>query len=343
MEYEFDELAYIRRLQPQELGFRKGRPGGGGRYFLISKKAINFFPPLSKVALNDHVLLDIFSVNSDETVSSRYVYHNSKYATGPDGENRDEYRLYLNGEIDPGANFFKPNDIVVIVKLRVLEPETKELVNIFYKTLRYIPGSREYGNLDSILQEIAVGPKKSHALVPLSKLAFLDGLRRIKEVGKKVIPNEVLEFALKEPVSQSVILEEDKSVETRVLRSRSFRDLILHYYEYKCAVTGKKLLINYKDFFNLEAAHLQARAFGGGPHPSNGIAFERNLHWAFDKGFFTVTDDYRIKVHPQAMHVEYLKELEGKPVFLPQDSRSRPNLISLKWHRETVFGLFLRS
>ena len=108
-------------------------------------------------------------------------------------------------------------------------------------------------------------------------------------------------------------------------------------------MTEKNVFIDYKDLNNLEAAHIIARSAGGGSHPSNGMALERNLHWAFDKGFFTVTDDYKIEVHPEAMKVPYLKSKNGLGILTPEDSRSKPNKDSLKWHRENVFGIFLRA
>ena len=73
------------------------------------------------------------------------------------------------------------------------------------------------------------------------------------------------------------------------------------------------------------------------------MALERNLHWAFDKGFFTVTDEYKVEVHPEAMRVPYLSEKHGQTLVVPEDSRTRPNIESLKWHRENVFGLFLKT
>jgi predicted restriction endonuclease len=106
------------------------------------------------------------------------------------------------------------------------------------------------------------------------------------------------------------------------------------------------MFIDYKDFNNLEAAHLLARAAGGGSHPSNGMALERNLHWAFDKGFFTVNfngKEYFVEVHKDAMRIPYLSKMHEKKLWVPEDSRSRPNVESLKWHKENVFGLFLKT
>jgi len=337
MENPFAEVAYIHKLNANELGYRVGKPGGAGRFFLIAKSCIGYFPPLSEIVLNDHVLLNVIPPFNDQVIRTKYVYHNSKHATTDEKEDRDEYRVYLNSENDPGSDYYKPEDIVVLAKILSRE----SLDDFTYKILRYTPTSKEYSKLATLLA--AQDTRYStHALIQMKELAFLDDLRDIK-LGKKVIPKEIIEESFAEPVEHAPVTEEDKNDTTRVIRSRSFRDLILYFYEDKCAITGKKLVIEYKDFKNLEAAHILARAAGGGSNPSNGMALERNLHWAFDKGFFTLTEDFEVEVHPDAMNVPYLKEKHGQKIFLPQDSRSHPNKGSIQWHREKVFGLFLRT
>jgi hypothetical protein len=335
MENTFENVAYLRKLNAQELGYRNGKPGGAGRYFLVSKGAVSFFPPLSEVIVNDKVILDIIPPFSDKVVLTKYVYHNDSVA----GEGtRNEYRLYLNTENDTDRDYFKPDDIVVIIK--ILDAEN----NFTYKMLRYSPTDGEYPKLEGLIGAAALNTQKSHALIALKELTFLDAIRKIHVgVGKKVIPKEIIEEAFQQPIEHAPVGEEDKNATTRVIRSRSFRDLIMYFYEDRCAITGKELVIDYRFFSNLEAAHILARASGGGSHPSNGMALERNLHWAFDKGFFTLTADYKVEVHPDAMRIPYLKSKHGQPLMLPQDDRSKPNKESIQWHRDNVFGLFLRA
>lgn len=66
-------------------------------------------------------------------------------------------------------------------------------------------------------------------------------------------------------------------------------------YKQKCAITGN--VIQYKSFMNLEAAHIWPRSHKGLYLPSNGIALCRDMHWAFDKGMFTIGDDFKVIVH----------------------------------------------
>lgn len=334
---KFDKNVYIHKLNANELGYRNGEPGGAGRFILVSKSCIGYFPPLSEVVLNDHVILDIIPPFSNEVVLTNYIYHNSKYATGDKSENRDEYRIYLNSKNDPDRKYYEPESILLFMKVSSEE-------NFFYKMVYLKTDSRNYSKVKEIIDETDTH-YKSNVIVGLDKLTFIDELRKI-DIGEKVIPREIIDEAFKEPVNHVPVNEEERYDTTRVIRSKSFRDLVLYFYDFKCAVTGKDLFIDHKDFNNLEAAHLLARASGGGSNPANGMSLERNLHWAFDKGFFTVNfdgKDYYVEVHEKAMRIPYLASKNGQKLLVPEDSRSRPNAESLKWHKENVFGIFLKT
>jgi hypothetical protein len=336
--FKFDDKIYAHKLNANELGYRNGKPGGAGRFILVAKTCIGYFPPLSEVVLNDHVFIDLIPSFTDEVVLTNFEYHNSKYATLDEAEKRDEYRLYLNSKTDPNRDYYKPEDIVLFIK--IYEKEEKSFI---YKMLYLKPDSGNYTKV-KVLIELTDTRWGSNALLNLNQLTFLDSLRKI-DIGQKVIPMEIIEEAFKEPVN-NVVVQDEKYDTTTILRSKSFRDLVLYFYDFKCAVTGKNLFIDHKDFNNLEAAHLLARVAGGGSNPSNGMALERNLHWAFDKGFFTVNFDgaeYCVEVHKDAMRIPYLASKNGQKLIIPEDSRSRPNAESLKWHKENVFGMFLKT
>ena len=336
-DYKISGQVYIHRLNAQELGYRKGEPGMAGRYFYISKNCVKYFPPLSEVVLNDYVVLDLIPPNSDNVVLTKFVYHNDSHAA--DGT-RDEFRLYLNSGNDPGRDFYKPEELVMIVKLEVgSESDSNFVYKVVHFSVNDSPGS-DYQKVNAILNE--TDPRyKSHALVPTETVGFLTLEKRIR-IGEKVIPREIIDASLEEPIQAPVQYEDPTSI-TPIIRSNTFRDLVLFFYDFRCAVTNRNVFINYKDLNNLEAAHILARASGGGSNPANGLALERNLHWAFDKGFFTVTTEYAVEVHPKAMHIEYLKDKHGQTIHTPEDSRIKPNKQALEWHNKNVFGLFLRS
>lgn len=90
---------------------------------------------------------------------------------------------------------------------------------------------------------------------------------------------------------------------------------------------------------NLEAAHIWPISHKGLYLPSNGIALCRDMHWAFDKGMFTVDDNFKVKVHPN-IESEYLRQYNGKQIFIPENPFFRPDVNSLHYHQSNIYGLF---
>ena len=331
-----ETYAYVKKLYNQELGYRGGYPGRAGRYFFVSKNYTDYFPPLSKVVKNDFILIRIMPPGSDKIVLAKYVYHNSKVSEGkPHG--RDEYRIYMNSDIDPGRDYFKRNDIIVIYKNAAASGN-----GTFYKIYRFPAQKmgREYKNLDQLLQSYSSRQSSLHAQILVHNLPFIKP-QELKISGGISIPDTVREAALNAPF-QFVTDDQMKRefVFTRHIRAGSFRDFTLFFYEYKCAVTGT--YIKYKDLCNIEAAHIIPDSQKGPSHPKNGIALSRDMHWAFDKGFFSISTDYNIIIHEKARSMPAFSSLDGKKIFLPSDERAWPSKISLDYHRKHIFGLFAR-
>ena len=111
MKYE----VYLKRLTPQELGYRRKRLMTG-QYFYISKTAIgSFFKELSRDVVNDSLSLEFNDpLEEGNIITASYVYHNDKFSR-PSGT-RNEYRIYLNRDIAKHDLHFQPNDIVSFVK-----------------------------------------------------------------------------------------------------------------------------------------------------------------------------------------------------------------------------------
>lgn len=334
-----ERILYARKLYDQELGYRKGEPKQAGRYFFVSKQAISYFPPLSSKIRNDRLLINLIPPSSDRIVLTKYIYHNDKIVDKKPG-GRDEFRLYLNSENDPDGDFFKPGDIVVLNKYRAKD----ELVYRAY----YFPVSEkgdEYDQIEQMIEQSRI--RGGHALIPASKLPFIK-LTGFPSLEEKVVPKDVAEEELEEPVEEElksiqlqplpieVMMEEFKF--TSIIRENAFRDLLLYFYDNKCAVTGT--VIKYGNLINLQAAHIIPDLYGGPTHPKNGIPLSRDLHWAFDVGFFTINTDYMVAVHGKVLDVPLLKGINGKKILLPADERAWPSPYSLEWHNKNVFGIF---
>lgn len=326
---------YIKRLGRQELGLTADNRIARGRYFYISKEYLEFFPALSKTIKNDNVLLPIIPPFSDNKIYCTYVFHNDKFNTHEG--TRDEYRIYLNIDIDPNRNYFELDDIVVFERI-----ETDSVIPLYILD-RFPVGHASYRELGDILNEFSGTRARAHTLFE-GELPFLPQRNIIPEEVGVIVPQKVRELVV---IQQNEILEAEED-ETDIentrgaslFRSESFRDFVLLAYGHKCAIT--RVGIAYKNLNNLEAAHIQPRAHLGNYLPCNGIALSRDMHWAFDKGLITVSDDYKIIVHEEIKNT-ILNEYSGREIIIPIDTYFRPEKKYLKHHRENVFGLFLYS
>lgn len=116
----------------------------------------------------------------------------------------------------------------------------------------------------------------------------------------------------------------------------AFRVLVTDAYNRACAITEEHSLPA------LEAAHIVP--FGeGGPHAvNNGLLLRSDFHRLFDRGYLTVTPEYRIKISPRLK-----KEFENGRSYYPFDERplghvpeilaEQPSKELLNWHNERIF------
>jgi putative restriction endonuclease len=75
---------------------------------------------------------------------------------------------------------------------------------------------------------------------------------------------------------------------------------------------------------------------------TNGIALSPTLHRAFDRGLVSVSDDYRVLVHPRLTdHYPQvgIRQFNHQELKLPADSRFYPSPEKLQQHRSRfAFG-----
>ena len=324
-------MYYIKKLKFQELGSPK--PDGSisrGRYMLISKKNEAFFPPLSTTELNDAILLPIIPPELNEKVYCTFVYHNDKYHGSLAKQPRDEFRLYMNNQIDPNRSYFKPNDIIVFQKF-----QTEDLTNL-YKMHLFNADSEHYNFLNTIVDESEL--RGGHAVYE-NELDFIDANQVDLENLETVIPEEVKKEADKRQnqAKEDEKSELEKTKGANLFNSVSFRDFVLLGYQNKCAVTGESIF--YKKLINLEAAHIKPKSHSGSFLPCNGIAMSRDIHWAFDRGMFTIDENYCVKVHEDVKDT-LLAEYDEKKINIPIEDFFKPEKSFLDYHKKNIFGLF---
>ena len=325
-----DMTYYIKKCNSQELGSigANGRPRRG-RYLFVSKspEVLSLFPPLSETTKNDFTAIPIIPLylKKAKKVYCQFVYHNDKFHGSTAPKPRNEYRLYSCKKLEGEQWRFKAGNYIIIRKV-----DESEINPGLY--LDYVTPSRKtlYGFCaKQVKNSSLIG---AHALWDKRIKAFEDKV----DVIKRRLPFVEID----EKVLDATSSVPSRSVASLFTNQEMFRDFLMVGYEAKCAITRQ--VISYRNLYNLEAAHLRPRSHKGLFVPSNGVLMSRDLHWAFDKGFFSFTNDLKVLVHPK-IKSGFLKKLNGVKLFLPKDPFFRPSLQCVKWHREKIYGMFLHS
>src|SRR2546422_1170094 len=148
-----------------------------------------------------------------------------------------------------------------------------------------------------------------------------------------------IENRLRSRGHQAVKEEEDRYGEPVLVKPRlgqaSFRVLVTDAYNRRCAVTGGKALPV------LVAAHIRPYSEGGDHQVDNGLLLRSDLHTLFDRGYITVTAEFKVAVSTRLRTdfdngKEYFN-WDGKPIALPQEPTNRPRPEFLTWHNEHRF------
>ncbi|MFM9838830.1 MAG: HNH endonuclease [Cyclobacteriaceae bacterium] len=164
------------------------------------------------------------------------------------------------------------------------------------------------------------------------KLAF-ESTAFIAKFSKKRIEDIIDLKEIEIPVGKERLV----LLKTRVNQS-FFRDSILGIYDSKCCITGlaiPKLLV---------ASHIVPWADDAKNrlNPENGLCLNSIHDKAFDKGFITVTTDYKVKLSKAILDFQkeeiikkFFKEFEGIKIKMPE--RYFPSKNFLDYHYAEIF------
>ena len=116
----------------------------------------------------------------------------------------------------------------------------------------------------------------------------------------------------------------------------AFRVLVTEAYNRRCAITGEKTLPV------LEAAHIKPYSQDGPHHPANGILLRKDLHTLFDRGYMTISPDYRIEVSRRIKEDfgngrDYYALNGNRLCEIPRRVIERPSREFLEWHNQSRY------
>lgn len=127
--------------------------------------------------------------------------------------------------------------------------------------------------------------------------------------------------------------------ERTVVRDAAFRKIVVTLYGQRCAFCGLRIISS--DSQNIvDGAHIKPFSEFRDDRFDNGLSLCKNHHWAFDRGWFSISENYRIIIPPDRFTEESppntrpMKQFAGEQIILPTQATHYPRLESLHWHRE---------
>ncbi len=151
-----------------------------------------------------------------------------------------------------------------------------------------------------------------------------------------------IQYRLANPVpipDESVMVAKEKYGKPQIILPRlgqgAFRVLVADNYNRTCALSSSHIL------HILDAAHIRPYAQGGTHSPTNGLLLRQDIHTLFDRGYITVTPEYKVEVSKRIKQefnngADYYA-LHGRQINLPAIEQLRPSSEALKWHNDILF------
>jgi len=161
-----------------------------------------------------------------------------------------------------------------------------------------------------------------------------------KKVGENSYLKRIEEKIIKESPEQYQKEFEQLDEEEIFIRGNTFKKVIPRIYNYTCCISGLRIDTPF-EFQMIDACHIVPFSVSHDDTISNGISFCPNLHRAFDKGLFSISDNYKVIVSDcfsESIDTDCgIKRFAGKQIILPQDSIFYPKIENLRWHRMNRF------
>ncbi len=320
---------FLKKCGFQELG-SVGEDGKAkrGRYLMTSMnpEVLDFFPELSKEIPNDNAVLPMIPLYARLKTYCNYVYHNSKF-TGTDAKHpRNEYRIYLNSEIEGHKLYFAADDIMI---MRKVDYAVDDGENAYFIDVIKDHSSMDYLRLSRYIEDY---PIKGGYGVYDGNLDFFE--ERVEKLRNDEVDNEiVIDKSVTDRISKG-----SKESQTNMFNPATFKDFVLAGYGNACAVTGQ--VVKGIMSVGIDVVYIKPREVGGNCYPSNGIALIKELSLPFIQGKFTLSDRYEVLVH-EKNDDEYVNQFHLKQIRIPPNKFFMPDKENIRYHRENIFGKFI--
>ena len=304
------DLPFFKRLAHNDTGQAVGHQAG----VVIPKDLRIFFPTLDEALASATVPTVDRNLTAEMFIPGRQVASNSiryQFQTWG-GTRRAESRITDN--LGPIRNLAHAGDLLVVKRNRErLDLFRLVLIRQFDEPFAEFDrpaGSRNWGAL------FAHEPPISQEELTSARATML------AETEQPFVPvrSEIPRVA---------------STRAAIARAAAFRATLLREYERCCAISGIALTTH--SVAEAEAAHIVPLGQGGADEPRNGLPLTSTLHWAFDRGLFSVGEERRVIV-PRPVTVlrgnEWLIQFHNAPIREARTVSLQAASEAFAWHRE---------
>lgn len=211
------------------------------------------------------------------------------------------------------------------------------------KSINKLRQAVEYATLDEQLFEfLKNGESRKELVDTLISVWFYDTQKELEDILG--VNQDLQDEAEQELTQLDQLIEKKIRIYKSVLRDTFFRKSIVHIYDYKCAFCGLKVTRSINQTI-VDGAHIKPISLFYDNKIDNGISFCKNHHWAFDRGWFTIDNDYKIIVANDLQEISpnarSMKDFNGDSLFLPNAEQFYPRLDAIQWHRNNIFKTVL--
>ncbi len=123
------------------------------------------------------------------------------------------------------------------------------------------------------------------------------------------------------------------------VRKPAFCRVVIELYDYRCAATGHRVLLDGGEAM-VEAAHIHPFAASGNDDPRNGLAMTPDMHWAMDRNLIAPGPDLNWHVSrildTRVPDLQRLVTLDGRPLLLPAQRAMWPFADALAWRQKRL-------
>lgn len=195
----------------------------------------------------------------------------------------------------------------------------------------------EYAYLDSELWGLLQNAENRSILIHvLINKWFADKSQQIEKLLQVNVFGE-LEEELRSQGGKVYNSKEIEDEQISIIRDTAFRKIVVNAYNHTCALCAMRVIDTVEKNI-VDASHIMPFSQFYDDRINNGISLCKNHHWAFDRFWFTLDDDYRIivdgKLREQSPNAKPIQEYRGDTIILPSQQQYYPRVDAIQWHRQ---------